>query len=65
MPKSDGKAGKKKEIPNLIKDDWLAVSRLLASAQYINSGMDNSVVQELYLCHSFTYARELNDGRGV
>lgn len=60
-----GKQKKKKEIPNLIKDDWLAVSRLLASAQYINSGMDSSGVQELYLCHSFTYASELNDGRGV
>lgn len=65
MPKSDGNAEKMKEIPNLIKNDWLAVSRLLASAQYINSGMDSSWVQELYLCHSLTYASELNDGRGV
>lgn len=55
----------KKKIPNLIKGDWLAVSRLLASAQYISSGMDCSGVQELYLRQSFTYASELNDGRGV
>lgn len=64
MPKSDENA-EKKEIPSLIKYDWLAVSRLLASAQYINSGMDSSGVQKLYLCQSFTYASELNDGRGV